>query len=161
MSKRSDRHSSFLPQHPALAKWNSFLLIKAGDRTRDLFNEYLKSIELHSKHFGILFWLSQQDARTQVELGEQMKIDRAPMVQLIDRLEKQGLVERTPHPSDRRAHAIKITDAGRKTYQQALEIAAKVETEVLGSLSQAQQQQLNVLLNQIMRTDREDSSDSQ
>ena len=90
-----------------------------------------------------------------------MKIDRAPMVQLIDRLEKQGLVERTPHPSDRRAHAIKITDAGRKTYQQALEIAAKVETEVLGSLSQAQQQQLNVLLNQIMRTDREDSSDSQ
>ncbi|MGL5836014.1 MAG: MarR family winged helix-turn-helix transcriptional regulator [Waterburya sp.] len=150
MNKRTDNHSPFLPQHPILAKWNGILLIKAAERTRELFNEKLKNLDLHSKHFGILFWLSQQDAQSQVELGERMKIDRAPMVQLIDHLEKQGLVERTPHRSDRRAHAIRITDSGREIYQQALQIAANIEAEVFSSLSQAERQQLNVLLNRIM-----------
>ena len=134
-----------------MAKWNSVLLIKAADRTRDLFNKYLKRLNLHSKHFGILFWLSQQDAQSQVELGERMRIDRAPMVQLIDYLEQQGLVERTPHPSDRRAHAVKITNIGREVYQQALQIAAKVEAEIFSSLSQVERQQLNVLLNRMMQ----------
>lgn len=153
MRKRTYKHSNFLPQHPALAKWNSVLLIKAADRTRDLFNEYLKSLNLQSKHFGILFWLSKQGARSQVELGQQMEIDRTPMVQLIDYLEKQGLVERTPHPSDRRAHAVKITDAGQKVYLQAFQIAAMVEEEIFGSLSQVERQQLNILLNRMMGND--------
>lgn len=142
-----------MPQHPALAKWNSVLLIKAADRTRSRFNQYLKSLELDSKHFGILFWLSQQNSYTQVELGEQMKIDRAPMVKLLDHLEQQGLVERTPHPSDRRAHAVKITDSGRETYQQALQMAAKVEAEIFGLLSSEEREQLNALLNRIMENE--------
>jgi DNA-binding MarR family transcriptional regulator len=151
LNKRSDNYSPFLPQHPVLAKWNSLLLIKAADRTRDLFNKYLNSLDLHSKHFGILFWLSQQDAQSQVELGEKMNIDRAPMVQLIDYLEKQGFVERTPHPSDRRAHAIKITKNGQEIYQQALQIAANVEAEIFSSLSQVELQQLNTLLNKVIK----------
>jgi DNA-binding MarR family transcriptional regulator len=151
LNKRSKNSSGFLPQHPVLAKWNSVLLIKIADRTRDLFNESLKSLDLHSKHFGILFWLSQLDAQSQVDLGEKMNINRAPMVQLIDYLEKQGFVERTPHPSDRRAHAIKITKNGREIYQQALQIAANVEAEIFGSLSQIERQQLNTLLNKLIK----------
>jgi DNA-binding MarR family transcriptional regulator len=36
-----------------------------------------------------------------------------------DRLEARGLLQRTPHPSDRRATLVSITDAGRDLLQRA------------------------------------------
>jgi MarR family transcriptional regulator, organic hydroperoxide resistance regulator len=46
------------------------------------------------------------------ELAERLKSDPSNVTGLIDRLEARGLVERRPHPSDRRIKGLALTAAG-------------------------------------------------
>ena len=49
---------------------------------------------------------------TQIELAERCALDKTTMVVTIDELERAGLAERRPSPTDRRARIIAVTDAG-------------------------------------------------
>lgn len=50
----------------------------------------------------------------QCQLGEELLIDKASMVRIVDTLCESGMIERTTNPEDRRAHLLKITDDGEK-----------------------------------------------
>jgi DNA-binding MarR family transcriptional regulator len=67
-------------------------------------------------------------------------------VHLIDELESRGLVERTRHPSDRRAHAVSLSPAAKEVLSQAHERVRAGEAEFLSPLSPAEQEQLHSLL---------------
>lgn len=133
-----------------MANSTSYLLVQAGDKSRDLFSHYLTTLDIDLKNFGIMFALFGQGPLSQVELGQHMGIDRAPMVQHIDRLEQRGLVKRTPNPQDRRAHAIVLTGKGQEVLAQALDLARRVEAEILAPLSSEEQAQLNHLMNRLL-----------
>ena len=47
------------------------------------------------------------------ELAEQLAADRPYVTLIVDGLEERGLVQRTPHPQDRRAKVVALTEAGR------------------------------------------------
>jgi MarR family transcriptional regulator, lower aerobic nicotinate degradation pathway regulator len=127
------------------------LLVKAAEKTSQAFSDRLTALDIQPKHYGILFWLVNEGSLSQVELGQHMGIDRAPMVQLIDHLEQQKLVERTSHPGDRRINRIMLTDKGREIWTQATQLAKEAETEVLATLSPQECEQLNYLLNRLLR----------
>ncbi|MGZ6644982.1 MAG: MarR family winged helix-turn-helix transcriptional regulator, partial [Solirubrobacteraceae bacterium] len=46
------------------------------------------------------------------ELAEQLAADRPYVTLIVDGLEERGLVQRTPHPEDRRAKLVQLTAAG-------------------------------------------------
>ena len=46
-------------------------------------------------------------------LGKALQIHQTSITSLVDRLEKQGLIKRTPHPTDRRVTMAEMTPAGR------------------------------------------------
>ena len=50
--------------------------------------------------------------QTQIQLAERCALDKTTMVVTVDELEKAGLAERRPSPTDRRARIIAVTDAG-------------------------------------------------
>ena len=150
MKKRSPKQPKPLSLHPAMASSTSVLLVAAGEKSSDLFSHSLTALDMGLNHFGILFALVSLGPLSQVELGQQMGIDRAPMVQHIDYLEQRGLVKRTPNPRDRRAHAIVLTDKGQEVLTQALDLAHRVEAEVLAPLSAQEQAQLNHLMNRLL-----------
>ena len=127
-----------------------YILVVAGDKAHDLFSITLTPLELDTKQFAILFRLSHQGLLSQVELGKQMGIDRALMVQHIDYLEQRELVKRTPNLQDRRAHALKLTDKGQEILSQAIALARQVEAEILAPLSAEEQEQLNHLMNRVL-----------
>ena len=52
--------------------------------------------------------------QTQIQLAERCALDKTTMVVTIDELERAGLAERRPSPTDRRARIIAVTDAGRE-----------------------------------------------
>lgn len=54
------------------------------------------------------------------ELLETMMITSGTMTNRIDQLEKQGLVERLPHPEDRRALLVALTEKGRAVIDAAV-----------------------------------------
>jgi DNA-binding MarR family transcriptional regulator len=57
-----------------------------------------------------------------VDLATQIAFSKAGLTALIDRLEKQRLVRRTPDPSDRRVIRITITPKGEKLFRAAAKV---------------------------------------
>jgi DNA-binding MarR family transcriptional regulator len=78
-----------------------------------------------------------------------MDADKSTMVYLIDELEAQDLVERRPDPSDRRAYAVHLTDAGRVRLVEARSVVARVENDFLSPLIARERAQFNRLLRRI------------
>ncbi len=71
---------------------------------------------------------------TQIELARMVDLDKTTMVITLDELEKAGLAERRPSPTDRRVRVIAVTEAGRRKARQAEAIAMRVRDDVLGVL---------------------------
>jgi DNA-binding MarR family transcriptional regulator len=49
---------------------------------------------------------------TMREIGEMIQAPPSSMTSIVDRHEQRGLIQRRPHPTDRRATLARITDAG-------------------------------------------------
>jgi len=54
---------------------------------------------------------------TMGELSRRLMVSNGNVTGLVDRLVGEGLVERRPAPGDRRAQMVKLTQAGRKTFE--------------------------------------------
>ena len=65
------------------------------------------------------------------ELGKQLQIHQTSITSLVDRLEKQGLIKRTPHPTDRRSILAEMTPAGRVLTRKAIKL---LNSELFGDL---------------------------
>jgi DNA-binding MarR family transcriptional regulator len=90
-----------------------FLLSKGYQRAWSIMREEIEQYDLTPPQFALLAFLWQQDGLTQIELSEKGQIDRSTIGGLIDRLERNGLLERRQHPQDRRAYRIFLTEQGK------------------------------------------------
>lgn len=82
--------------------------------------------------FDLLSQLERAPAGlTMTELSRQMMVSNGATTSLVDRLAEDGLLQRAPHPSDRRTTIISLTGQGRERF---LEIAADHEGWVIGLL---------------------------
>jgi DNA-binding MarR family transcriptional regulator len=106
----------------------------------------LQSIGLTPPLFAVLNYLQAHDGAIQQQIGSAMGIDPSTMVSLVDQLEGAGLANRRPHPQDRRAREVLITQKGRQTLTRARELAEEVEGDVLQGLSAGERRQLVMLL---------------
>jgi DNA-binding MarR family transcriptional regulator len=126
-----------------------FLLQRAHRRLRMAHNEALAPLGLNIAHVAVLGLLGERGDLSQRQLIDLMGADKSTMVYLVDELEKQALVERRTDPSDRRAYAVHLTDAGRKRLQEAGAVAARIEREFLAALSLRERAQFTDLLRRI------------
>jgi MarR family transcriptional regulator, transcriptional regulator for hemolysin len=103
----------------------------------------------------VLARLERQEGMTQAEMAEILEIQPISLVRLVDRLCEHGLVERRPHPRDRRANRLYLTDKGRTTFLRLVPLGREVATEVLAGLGEGGVadllQKLTVLRNNIRR----------
>src|SRR5215212_4004975 len=91
-----------------------FLLSQLGAYVADDAKRRLAPLGVHPRVNAILFALAGSDGQSQRQLSARLGLHRNVMVGLIDTLEQQGLVQRKPHPDDRRAFAITLTDKARE-----------------------------------------------
>lgn len=59
-------------------------------------------------------------------MGERLQVHPTSVTSTIDRLERDGLVERVPHETDRRTTLARISDAGRRRLDEATAILENV-----------------------------------
>ncbi|HZC69053.1 MAG TPA: MarR family transcriptional regulator [Jatrophihabitans sp.] len=83
---------------------------------------------------------------TMRELAERMSCEPSNATFVVDRLEKQGLVERRAHATDRRAKQLVLTPDGTKLRRRLLALLA--QDSPLAALSADQQRTLHDLLEQ-------------
>jgi DNA-binding MarR family transcriptional regulator len=112
-----------------------FLLAKAYQRACAIFKEEFENYDLTPQQFGLLAFLWQEDGLSQAELSSKSQIDRTTMGGLIDRLEKEGLISRLPHPEDRRAYRICLTSKGKSLESELSIIADRTKDKIVAPLS--------------------------
>jgi MarR family transcriptional regulator, lower aerobic nicotinate degradation pathway regulator len=123
-----------------------FLLAKAYQRACAIFKEHFDRYDLTPQQFGLLAFLWQQDGLSQAELSAKSQIDRTTMGGIIDRLEKEGLVERRNHPEDRRAYQVFLTPRGKSLEEKLCPVAGQVIGKVTSPLTEEEHQTLIRLL---------------
>jgi len=85
------------------------------------------------------------------KVGERLQVHPASVTNTIDRLEADGLIERMPHPTDRRAMLASLTPAGRELAGAATEALNDKAFSATG-LSDRDQRQLVGLLTKLRRS---------
>jgi DNA-binding MarR family transcriptional regulator len=84
-------------------------------------DEILSPIELTFSRYEVLVRLHFNDgALPLAHLGKLLQVHQTSVTSLVDRLEAQGLIKRTPHPTDRRSTIAQITPTGRSHLQKAI-----------------------------------------
>jgi len=126
-----------------------FALSTLGFAVAMRFRERLEPLGLEPRDFGLLRAVAAAEGSSQQALGEQQGIPASRMVGFIDALQERGLLERRPHPSDRRAHALYLTPAGRKLLGEAIAVASDFERELCAGLSGRDRESLLTLLGSV------------
>jgi DNA-binding MarR family transcriptional regulator len=83
------------------------------------------------------------------ELATRLKCDPSNITGLIDRLEARGLVERQPHPADRRVKYLVLTAAGREL-RERLSARVFAAPSCVATLGERDQQKLHDLLLRVL-----------
>jgi DNA-binding MarR family transcriptional regulator len=74
-------------------------------------------------------YIAASGPRTPSDIADRLQITTASVTELVDRLERNGLVSRVPHPTDRRKVLVTLTAAG----EQKSELIQDRFTEVMGT----------------------------
>lgn len=82
-------------------------------------------------------------------LAERMGMTKGAISKLADRLAEKGLVERTPHPEDGRAHRLALTPAGRALVPRLAGIADGNDAAFFAALEPAERRRLETLLRKL------------
>ncbi|TVT19443.1 MarR family transcriptional regulator [Amycolatopsis acidiphila] len=136
---------------PTLDTDAGFLLARAGGKAIRAVNRALEPFGLRTRHFTVLMAAAEHGGLSQRELGDLLGIDPSAVVALVDDLQRAGLVRRDPHPEDRRTRLVVLTGVGEKTFDQATEVALKVEDEAFAPLDAGERATLIELLRRIAR----------
>lgn len=135
-TREPHRHTGFLlrrAQQKHVAAWQDMV---PGDTT--------------SVQYGVLAVLADRPGLAQKELCEELDLDRSTIADVCARLEKNGLVTRTPAVDDRRRNVLELTDAGRAELARLRPLIEAVQVELTGGLTQTEHEQLRILLKKLL-----------
>jgi len=120
-------------QPQALAADLGWLLAHASHVLKTELTAALEGLGVSPRAHHVLATALQRQC-TQTELATVVGLDKTTMVVTLDELEAQGLAERHPSATDRRARIVVVTRAGERKVRQAEEIAARIQADVLAAL---------------------------
>jgi len=91
-----------------------FQLYKASLAGAGFWAKKVEHLGVTASQSTVLSILGEKDNILSRDLRQKLHITSATMTGILDRLEKLDLIERRPHPDDRRAILICLTEQGRK-----------------------------------------------
>ncbi|MGJ8615817.1 MAG: MarR family winged helix-turn-helix transcriptional regulator [Sulfitobacter sp.] len=91
--------------------------------------------------FPVLLELWQADGVSQRELLGKIDVEQATLANTLNRMERDGLIRRTKHPTDARTQLIWLTERAKKLRDEAYQSAQDENEAALGVLTDAEQAQ--------------------
>jgi DNA-binding MarR family transcriptional regulator len=113
--------------------------------------EQLTGIGITPQQFGLLVIVDRNPGARQTLIAKARGLDKSTLVPMIDRLERDNLLERRPLASDRRIRAIWITDRGREVLRQAEPIVQKGDDLIRAHLSDHELAELMRLMGKVRK----------
>jgi DNA-binding MarR family transcriptional regulator len=130
----------------------AFLLSQLGFVASRRFAEVVAPLGLEPAEAGLLRQLAMREGDTQQALAAAMSTSPSRVVALLDQLAAKGLVERRPHPSDRRARSIHLTPVGKATIAAVAAAGHRHEEAMCEGLSEGDREELRELLVKLAAT---------
>jgi DNA-binding MarR family transcriptional regulator len=96
--------------------------------------------------FGMLQVIAANPGLAQSRLAEAMDVDRSTIVTVVDQLERRGLVARCPSLTDKRSHALQLTEGGRRSLRRMEKLVLRHEAALASVLTAAERETLIRLL---------------
>jgi len=84
------------------------------------------------------------------ELAKKMGVTTGTLTVMIDRLEQQGLLKRTPHETDRRSYLIALTEKGQDLFAEHHQYHLRLTEEITATLSSEEQALFSGVLEKII-----------
>ncbi len=137
-----------------LASRTGYLISIAHLRVRERLEHHLDGTGIAAPHYGTLATIADSGPISQQQIAEQLGFTGTAVLQIVDRLEGNGLVERRRNPADRRAYALELTPKGRAVLtraQKAIEQLYGELSELLGGARQ--ERELHGLLGKLLGLD--------
>jgi MarR family transcriptional regulator, transcriptional regulator for hemolysin len=127
---------------PAIRREILFQLSDVARAMRTHVDQCVRRHGMTRAQWGVLLRLERAEGMTQAEMAEALEIQPISLVRLVDRLCDQKLVERRPHPRDRRANRLYLTAKGRATLARLVPLGRKISSDLLASFDEAEAGQL-------------------
>jgi DNA-binding MarR family transcriptional regulator len=121
-----------------LAERLGFLLKHAQIQLAGLSEPALRPLGIIGRELAVLSVLADGGSLSQHQAARRLAIDRTTMVALLDGLQDKGLVERHPHPGDRRRNVVELTAKGHQVMDEALRATHDAERRFLAPLGDAE-----------------------
>jgi DNA-binding MarR family transcriptional regulator len=107
------------------------------------------SFDLRTVDFSVLSVIGHWPGVTSRQLCQQLNVLPPNMVVLLRDLDKRGLIERQPHPTDRRAVGLLLSTSGKALMKKAEKAASAADAQGTAHLSPAERKTLARLLQKI------------
>jgi MarR family transcriptional regulator, organic hydroperoxide resistance regulator len=113
----------------------SYLLARASHIVASGFHKKLKTWKLTVPEYRVLACLTGAEGLGVGDLAAMAIMEQSRMTKILDRMQKQGLVERRSDARDKRRVLIHLTEQGRKRAEPVLRAAKEHEADMLAPLT--------------------------
>src|SRR5262244_3995497 len=125
-------------KHPVnLRREALFLISDVARAMRTYIDQRAREHGMTRAQWAVLARLERDEGMMQTEMAEALEIQPISLLRLLDRLCEQALVERRPHPTDRRANCLYLTASGRDRLAQMMPLSREISQNVLATFNEA------------------------
>jgi len=103
------------------------------------------------RQWEVLAWLSFRGTISQAELAQHMLVEAPTLVGVLDRMERDGWIERVPDESDRRKKLIRPTPQVEPVWAKMVDCAMRVRREATAGISEEKLQTVREVLQTMRR----------
>jgi DNA-binding MarR family transcriptional regulator len=136
-----------------------FLLHDVARLLKRRFEQNARGTGLTRSQWQVLAHLAQNEGIHQGKLAELLDVEAITLGRIVDKLQNLGLIERRPHPSDRRIWLLHFTAAARPKLTQLRQLGEITRGEALAGISEDDRRCLSKVL-QILKANLTDASDA-
>ncbi|HML35607.1 MarR family winged helix-turn-helix transcriptional regulator [Sporomusa sphaeroides] len=126
-----------------------FILNKTNTKLKNELLQRLKEYDVTPEQWAILNCLWEQEGVTPKELSDRIDKDKPNTNRILEKLQMKELIVRKPHPVDKRAFQIFLTDKGWAVREQLIPRAKELLDKATTGIDEHKVTELKNMLNQI------------
>jgi DNA-binding MarR family transcriptional regulator len=124
------------PRSDAIDRSMIHLLHRASQRASEIFAIETRDFDLTARQFAVLSTVAQHEGLSQTDLVRLTGIDRSTLADVVQRLLRRGIIERTRTMQDGRTYAVTLSAQGRELLDAIKPSVRRADRAVLSYLGE-------------------------
>ena len=127
----------------------TYWVMMTADLLERSFTEQIAPYGITHRQWQVLGWLAIEGPLCQTDLADRMQIEPATLVRVLDRMERDHWVKRTPSLTDRRKKMIAPTQRAKPIWEKVAACGRSVRERAANGMTKAQLESLRHMLHSV------------